>query len=73
MTLVHVLVPRGYYLGQTRRYGHRLWNSVTSECETMEAALAEAATKSKDWHRLRVLFIDNSGWYEPTIQFEGKK
>lgn len=69
--LVHILRPRGYYIGQTRARGHKLYNTVTGKCRTAEAAMAAAVRKmAPDDHRARVLFIDNSGWYEPNLVME---
>ena len=71
MTYVHIHAPRGYYIGQTRRYGHRLWDTVTGKCKTAEAAMVGAVKKmqSRD-KRARVLFITYDGWYEPSIAME---
>lgn len=72
---IHILWSRGHYLGQTRAYGYRRWSTVTSKCKTKEAAIAGAAKRAlgKDWHRLRVLFIDNNPYFEPNVVFEGKR
>lgn len=72
MTLIHINRARGHYIGQIRRYGHRKWDTVTGKCKTPEAAIAKAVMAQSEWHRVRVLFIDSSGWYEPNLAFEGK-
>lgn len=72
---IHILWSRGHYIGQVRRFGYRRWETVTHKCKTKEAAIAKAAMRrvGKDWHRLRVLFIDDNPYYEPNIVFEGKQ
>lgn len=72
---MHILWSKGHYLGQLRKIGHRRWQTVTRKCKTKEAAIARAATKAegREWKRLRVLFIDDNPYYEPTICFEGKR
>jgi hypothetical protein len=73
MTLIHINIPRGYYIGQVRAFGYRRWKTITGHCRTAEAAMSKATAKMKGYHRARVLFIDNSGWYEPTIIMEAKR
>lgn len=73
MTLVHILRARGHYIGQVREYGHRYYKTVTGKCKTPEAAMSKATAQMKGHHRARVLFIDNSGWYDPHIEMEAKR
>ena len=68
--MIHINAPRGHYIGQVRRRGGRRWITVTGRCRTGESAMAKAAPKMRGMHRARVLFIDNSGWYEPTFVME---
>lgn len=71
MTLVHILIPRGHYIGQVRQRGYRRWRTVTGKCKTDTAAMACAAAKmGPNDKRARVIFIDHSGWYEPHIAME---
>lgn len=66
----HVNIPRGYYIGQVRPAGARLWQTVTGKCKSGESAMSRAALKMRDKRRARVLFIDTGGWYEPTLVME---
>ncbi len=70
---LHVTRSNGYYLGQVRRAGFSKWDAVTGKCRTMERALEKAAKHFSGNFKLRVLFIDCSGWYEPAVMFEGKR
>lgn len=67
---VHINRPHGHYIGQTRRAGHRLWDTVTGPHRSPYHALAAAVLKGKNRKRARVLFIDKSGWYDPHIVME---
>lgn len=71
--LIHINRPRGHFIGQVRMYGHRRWQTVTGKCKSVDTALSTAARTKQAWHRMRVLFIDSSGWYEPHITFEGHR
>lgn len=73
MTLVHILRPSGHYIGQVREIGHQRWQTITGRCKSGESAMSRAALKMRGKHRARVLFIDNSGWYEPHIVMEAKR
>lgn len=74
MTLVHINIPRGHYIGQVRRRGARRWRTVTGKCRSETAAMAKAAiAMGRDDKRARVLFIDNSGWYEPHVCMEAAR
>lgn len=73
MSTVHILVARGHYIGQVRRAGARRWTTVTGGCRSAEGAMARAAAKMKGHLRARVLFIDNSGWYEPNVVMEARR
>lgn len=71
MTVLHINIPKGFYLGQVRLYGHRLWETVTGPHEKAETAMAEAVLKmSREHKRARVIFIDDSGYYEPSQVME---
>ena len=70
-TLVHVNIPKGFYLGQIRLRGHRLWETVTNPHDKPEPAMAGAVLKMTPEHkRARVIFVDDSGWYEPNQVME---
>lgn len=73
MTFIHINKPRGYFLGQVRHYGARKWKTVTGKCKSAESAVSKAALDKSEWFRIRVLFVDSSGWYEPHITFEGNR
>ena len=70
---LHICYSRGHYIGQLRQHGYRRWKTVTGKCKSTEGAISAAAMVAKrgEWKRLRVLFIDSSGWYEPNHIFEG--
>ena len=70
-TLIHVLRPKGHYIGQVREYGFQKYRTVTGRCRTAESAIARTGAKMKGQHRLRVLFVDHSPYYEPNLVFEG--
>ena len=74
MSLIHINTPKGHYIGQIRLRGHRKWETVTPKRDTVENAMAQAVLSMTENHkRARVLFIDDSGYYEPTICFEGNR
>ena len=73
MPNLHIHWSRGYYIGQVRPFGGKLYSTVTGKCATAEAAMSLAALKMKGMHRARVLFIDNSGCYEPNVIMECKR
>ena len=62
---VHINRPHGHYIGQVRRVGYQRWETVTGKHRSSHNALAAAVLKGKGMKRARVLFIDNSGWYDP--------
>lgn len=71
MTLIHIHAPRGDYIGQVRKYGHRRWETVTGKCKSAPAAMRLAMfAMSGDMKRARVLFCTRDGWYEPNIVME---
>lgn len=73
-TYVHVNIPRGHYIGQTRGYGRRRWITVTRRHKNPEKAMAAAVVKMRpDDYRARAIFVDNSGWYEPNIVMECRR
>jgi hypothetical protein len=67
---LHINRPRGHYIGQVRKAGHRLWNDVTVTHVSAEYALLDVAAKMEGMKRGRVLFIDEDGYYEPNVVFE---
>lgn len=68
VTIVHIHAPRGYYIGQVRPFGHRLWRTVTGKCKTDTGAMKRSvACMTRNHHRARVLFCTYDGWYEPII------
>lgn len=69
---VHINRPSGYYIGQVRRCGHRLWKSVTGPRKSAHQALAAAVLKGKNYKRARVLFIDNCLYYDPHVVMEAR-
>lgn len=74
MSILHICVPRGYYLGQVRGIGCRNWRSVTGRCRKPEAALSKAvAIMRRDDKRARVLFVDTGGWYGPNLVMEANR
>ena len=72
MSNIHILRPRGHYIGQVRGVGCRLWQTVTKPRRSAHNALAAAVLKGKGMKRARVLFIENSGWYEPNLIMEAR-
>ena len=68
MSLVHIYAPNGHYIGQIRRAGHRLWETV-SNCENEQTAIICAvAAMTEHYKRARVLFVTE--WHEPVIIME---
>jgi hypothetical protein len=71
MTVIHIHRPTGHYIGQVRETGHRLWETVTKKnYASPESALKAISAKMHGMKRGRVLFIDDSGYYEPNIVIE---
>lgn len=70
---IHINRPRGYYIGQVRRHGARRWQVVTGKLKTAERALSMAAADMDGFHRARVLFIDDSGYYDPRVVMEAER
>ena len=68
--MLHINRPHGHYLGQVRRVGCRNWETVTGQRRSAHHALAAAVLAGKNMKRARVLFIDNSGYYDPHIVME---
>ena len=72
ITAVHILAPKGHYIGQVRLYGHRLWQTVTDRWSNAEIAMSEAVLKMTERHkRARVLFV--ADWYDPVVVMECKR
>lgn len=70
--MIHILRPRGHYIGQVRRAGHQLWTTVTGPRRSARHALAAAILRSENMKRARVLFIDNSPYYDPHVVMEAR-
>ena len=71
MTGIHIYRPSGYYIGQTRQYGHRNWKTVTGKHKLSSAAMIGAIKKMVvNDKRARVLFFTE--WYDPIITMELK-
>lgn len=69
MSIVHIYAPKGEYIGQVRRYGHRRWEQVGNPCKTAKAAMVKAVKAMGQSHkRARVLFCTE--WHEPNIVME---
>lgn len=73
MTLVHINIPRGYYIGQVRRRGARRWQTVTGKCKTAERAMSRAVNVMAGYQRARCLFCDVDGWYGATVVLEASR
>lgn len=72
LNIIHICRPHGHYIGQVRRAGYRRWDTVTGKRWSAHHALAAAVLKGKGMKRARVLFIDNSWYYDPLIVMEAK-
>ena len=70
---LHIHRSRGHYIGQVRRTGARNWQDCTGKCRTAELAIARAALRFNGYKRIRVLFCDTSGYYDPNLVFEGRR
>jgi hypothetical protein len=70
MSLVHIYAPKGHYIGQIRRTGHRLWETVGDGKHTQETAamVCAVAAMTEDHKRARVLFVTE--WHDPVIIME---
>lgn len=69
---IHIHAPKGVYIGQIRKRGHRLWETVgKSRKYAKPAMIAAINAMSPDHKRARVLFC--ADWYEPTIVMELSK
>ena len=73
MNDIHIHLSRGYYIGQVRRFGARRWQDATGKLKTAERAMSLAVDSMKGYHRARVLFIDCSGYYAPTVVMEARR
>jgi hypothetical protein len=70
MNGIHIFAPRGHYIGQVRKAGHKLWETATAEFESAEDALFVLATKMAGMKRGSILIVDDSGYYEPNLVME---
>jgi hypothetical protein len=73
MTVTHINIPSGHYIGQVRRLYARRWETVTGRCKSGETAMSKAAKKMLGKSHARVVFLDKSGWYEPVVVMECKR
>ena len=70
MSHIHINFVRGHYIGQLRKHGHRKWETCTGKCKSPEAAMSKAVKNMRGYKRARVLFIDATMWYGPSIVME---
>ena len=71
--MIHIHAPKGHYIGQVRARGYKLWTTVTSECKSANAAMVQAVMAMELGHfRARVIFVVESGYYEPNVVMELK-
>lgn len=68
---LHIHAPSGFYLGQIRLRGHRLWETVAKSKNAKAAMIGAINKMGPDHKRARVLFC--SAWYEPNIVMELNK
>ena len=72
----HILRTPGYYSAQVRRFGCRNWR-IVGRCKSRARAISKAAlSMQSDDHRLRVVFVptgETGSYYEPNLDFEGKR
>lgn len=74
MSAIHIHAPNGYFLGQVRAGGAHKWRTVTQKCKTWNSALSRAVMKMEDHHkRARVIYVVESGYYDPTVIAEASK
>lgn len=66
---IHILRSTGKYLAQWRGHGCRKWESAPCQRATRETAFADLCGRRKG--KVRVIFIDDSGWYESHEVFSG--
>lgn len=69
---LHIHAPRGHFIGQVRPKGFRHWETVTGRRNDRGTCLRLAVTKMPFRGSIRVLFVDESGYYEPSVVFEGR-
>lgn len=66
--------PSGSYLAQIRLLGHRKWKTVSEHHASPESAMGAAMDcMTREHKRARVLFIDDSGYYEPNLVMEARR
>lgn len=69
LRILHIHAPKGEYLGQVRRRGHRRWETIGKPSKTAEAAMVKAIKGMTPEHlRARVLFCTD--WYDPNVVME---
>jgi hypothetical protein len=75
--MIHIHRTNGYYIGQTRPIGCRLWHTVTGRRKSATSALAGAVAKMGCCDkRARALYVptgENGSWYGPTVSMEAKR
>ena len=73
MSAVHILRTRGYYLGQVRGRGCRIWRNVARSGDLRRAGATAVRRMASDDKRARVLFVPEGitgAYYEPSIVME---
>lgn len=73
MTIVHINRPSGHFIGQIRKPYARRWQTVTGRCKSAGSAMGRAVERMHSVDHARVLFIDDSGWYEPHHVIEASR
>ncbi len=73
MSNLHIHAPKGSYIGQVRKHGCRKWQDAHGTYSRLDEAIAASAFELDGNHRLRVIFVDDAGWYEPLVVFEGAR
>lgn len=63
--MLHIHAPKGEYIAQVRRRGHRLWETI-GKGKSAEAAMIKAVkAMTREHKRARVLFC--AEWYDPSV------
>lgn len=72
--MIHLHKPKSFFLGQVRKHGAQIWETVTGKCQSAEGAMAKAVLAMKpDDFRARVILLDYDGWYPPRVVMETKR
>lgn len=66
---LHIHAPAGVYIGQIRKRGHRLWETVGKSRKSAKPAMIAAINAmGPDHKRARVLWC--SDYYDPNVVME---